>query len=116
MPPAAPIPWLTPAERAAIGEFASGARARFGPDLIELRLFGSRARGEGSAESDLDVACIVTDTGRARRHELQDLAYDVGLRHGVLVAAMVISAAVLDGLRERERRLALDLDREGVVL
>ncbi|MBI2892146.1 MAG: nucleotidyltransferase domain-containing protein [Deltaproteobacteria bacterium] len=105
---------LTPAERAALKEFLSEARAALGADLIEARLFGSRARGEGTAESDVDVALVVTWADRGRRHALYDLAFDVGLRHGVSLAPLVLEQDRLEELRSRERLLAHDLDREGI--
>jgi len=107
---------LTPAEVLAVQDFLDGARLLLGDDLLEVRLFGSRARGEGGPDSDLDLALIVTASGRARRHEVYDLAFDVRLRRGVDVAPLVIEKARIQELRARERRIARDLDREGIVL
>jgi predicted nucleotidyltransferase len=106
------VPHLTPAERAAVDEFLDEVRRRLGPDLHEVRLFGSRARGEGTDESDLDLAVIVTPQGRARRYEVYDAAFDIGLRHGVRLAPFVVS----EKLRARERRVAAELDQEGILL
>lgn len=107
---------LTPAERLAIDEFVTAARALLGADLHEIRLFGSRARGEGTPDSDVDLALIVTPNGRARRYEVSDLAFDIGLRHSILLAPTVMTRDRLDELRAAERRFAADLDREGVQL
>ena len=107
---------FTPAERTALDEFARAARATLGHELREVRLFGSRARGTGTEESDLDLAVVVTSAGRRRRHEVQDLAFDIGLRHGVVLAPLVIEDRVLDELRARERRLARDIERDGIPL
>ena len=107
---------LSLAERLAVREFVSAVGALFGPDLYEIRLFGSRARGEGNEESDIDLALIVTGVGRSRRREAYDLAYDIGMRHGVLLAPLVIERTRLDELRQRERLIAMDLDREGIRL
>jgi predicted nucleotidyltransferase len=107
---------LSPIEAAAIAELVGSARAVLGADLHEVRLYGSRARGEGDEESDLDLAFIVTPRGRARRREIYDLAYDIGLRLGVDLAPMLIERERLDTLRARERLFAAELDRDGVVL
>ena len=109
-------PTLTPAESAAIDEFVAAVRSLLGEELREVRLFGSRARGEGTAESDIDLAVIVTSAGRARRREVYDLAFDLGLRHRVQLAPAAITETQLADLRARERRFALDLDREGTRL
>jgi len=107
---------LTPAERLAVEEFTKEVRALLGSDLRRILLFGSRARGEGTADSDLDLALVVTAHGRTLRYQVSDLAYDIGLRHGVDLAPTVITQEALDDLRARERRFATDLDRDGVPL
>jgi predicted nucleotidyltransferase len=109
-------PWLTPAESAAIDSFLASVRTLLGPGLLEARLFGSRARGEGTTDSDLDLALIVTPEWRQRRHEVYDLAFDVTVQHGVQVAPLLLTRATLDELRSRELRLGLDIEREGIRL
>ena len=106
----------SPAERTAVDELVTAARSQLGGELRDVRLFGSRARGEGDADSDVDVALVVSAAGRARRYEIYDLAFDIGLQHGVNLAPLVIEDAVLADLHRRERRLALDLEREGIPL
>jgi hypothetical protein len=44
-------PTLSAAEAAAVRAFMAAARALLGGDLLDARLFGSRARGEGDAGS-----------------------------------------------------------------
>jgi predicted nucleotidyltransferase len=107
---------MSASERAAVQAFLDGAREMLGPDLREVRLFGSRARGQGHEHSDIDLAVIVTDAGRARRHALYDLAYDIGLAHGVELAPLVLGERRLVELRARERLIARDIDVEGIPL
>lgn len=107
---------LTPSEKEALAEFMPALRRALGKDLIEARLFGSRARGDRHVDSDLDIALIVTAAGRARRYEIYDLAYDIELKSGVSLAPLVIEKARLEQLRKRERLIAHDLDHEGIAL
>jgi antitoxin ChpS len=78
----------------AAGLFAE--RVRQGEPTARLVLFGSRARGDHGPESDLDVA-VVTDRmvgGRAAMAgALADLAFDILLETGVLVAPLPITQA-----------------------
>jgi len=53
---------------------------------------------------------VVSGDGRGRRHDVHDLAFDIGLRHGVVLAPLVIEDRVLADL------LALEIDRDGVPL
>jgi predicted nucleotidyltransferase len=110
-----PLPgWLSPPERGAIDAFVTEARRRLGSDLQEVRLFGSRARGEGNEDSDIDLAVIVNRAGAERRDELLDLAFDLGLQYPVRLAPLVLERPRLEALRQRERRLVHDIDRDGI--
>ena len=109
-------PTLTPGESAAVREFMAGVRARLGAELRAARLFGSRARGEGDEHSDLDIALIVAPGVRARRYEIYDLAFDVGLAHGVELAPLVLEESRFDELKARELRIAQAIGDEGIAL
>jgi uncharacterized protein len=107
---------LSASEAAALHEFIAAAREMLGPVLTTARLFGSRARGQGHEHSDLDLALIVRAGGRARRHELYDLAFDIGLAHGVELAPLVLDEQQFEELKRRERRIAREIEREGIQL
>jgi predicted nucleotidyltransferase len=107
---------LTGAEQAALREFLTRLRALPGIEIRDVRLFGSRARGEGHEYSDVDVAVILRDHAREHRHRIYDLAFDAGLQHGVVLAPFVLDEARLALLRSRERRIAAVLDTEGISL
>jgi len=107
---------LSASETAAIGEFIARARDALGDDLRSARLFGSRARGEGHEDSDLDIALLVSSEGRARRHALYDLAFDVGLAYGVALAPLVLEERRFEELKDRERLIARDIEVDGIPL
>ena len=63
--------------------FADAVRAHYGPCLAGVYLFGSRARGDHSEESDADVAVVLHGPFDfwEERAWLGDLAYDYLLEH-----------------------------------
>lgn len=91
----------------------------FGQRLRALRLFGSRARGDADIDSDADVSVVVEQLTEAERAHTIDLAFqawrNTGCR-GPLVSPLPWSAAEQEARRKSERRIALDIDREGVPL
>lgn len=107
---------LLVAEKTALAELSVWLRDRFGDRLRETALFGSRARGEGSEESDLDVLVVVRDLSSAEAREIAQFRGDLLTRHGVLVSPFAVSAARMADLRSRERRIAREIDRDAVPL
>lgn len=83
---------------------------------MALRLFGSCARGESDAESDVDVAVVLERTGWNEQREVIDLAADVGLEHDVILSPTVFDGATYERWRVQGRPLVEDIEREGVPL
>jgi len=103
---------LSPLERLAVAHFRASLEARFGGRLEGLTLFGSRARGGGDEESDLDVYVIVRDVTRAERQSVIDTAFDLEISHGVRIEPLVRGA----GIEMLGAGLAAELRRDGVPL
>ena len=55
--------------------FRDRLRALLGERLRDLRLFGSEARGEGSAESDIDLLVLVDGLDEEMRRAILDMAH-----------------------------------------
>jgi len=67
-------------------------RAAFGDRVTALTLFGSRARGEGRDDSDLDLLVLVDRLQRFDRRLVQDIVCDVGLAHRLVLSPVVVDA------------------------
>lgn len=107
---------LSATDAAAVREFVRGARAALGPALVDLRLFGSKARGDAEPGSDIDIAVVVREAEQRSRDKILDLAFDVSLAHGVYISPRVISVAVLRHPVWRLTGFLQALEREGVTL
>jgi predicted nucleotidyltransferase len=120
-PPARSVTPLSPGERALLDGFVRRVVDAFGTDgLDRIVVFGSRARGAGHVDSDLDVAVLMHSASRAG-------ALAVGHRLGELAAYAQIGWEELAPLRPalldsahprspRERALLQAIAREGIVL
>lgn len=103
-------------EKAALDALSAWLRARFGARLVELTLFGSRARGEGHEDSDLDVAVVVEGLTSAEGREIAWFCGDLLTAHNVIVSTFAVSRERMEELRRRERLIARDIARDGVPL
>lgn len=87
-----------------------------GDRLQRMILFGSMARGDSRDDSDIDVAVVIRRLTRELKHEVLDRVAEVELKHLMPVSVLVFSEEEFDRLKRRERRIALDIEREGVPL
>lgn len=60
-------------------------------DVKEMRLFGSSARGDHRADSDIDVFIILPNVNRQIEENLFDIAYDLELKHDCLIDLIIFS-------------------------
>ena len=104
---------LPPAYVDALHAYEARLRARFGPRLCLFRVFGSHARGEAHADSDLDVAVVIVGLSGDERRAAIDDAAEVELEKELLLAPFVVSAEHFDHLVHRELAIARAVLREG---
>lgn len=97
-------------------EFATRVRSTLGAKLVDLRLFGSLARGDAHPDSDIDVLVVVQpDQDRKRLARLVvDIAFDVNLAHGVYLSPRVVTQEILNHPVWRETQFLRALAREGI--
>jgi predicted nucleotidyltransferase len=109
--------WLPPHVEATLSGFVRGVRERFGARVVAIRLFGSYARGEATAESDVDCLVLLDRVDQADDRAITNLAADLIWQvAGVVVSPMVMSAADFEAWKATERRTPLEIEREGVPL
>jgi len=87
-----------------------------GDRMLRITLFGSRARGDYSNDSDIDVAIIVRGLTRELKNRILDRVAEIELKYLTPLSTFVLSEDEFNHLRKKERRIALDIEREGVPL
>jgi len=109
---------LTSLEREAVDRYVQGLGERLGSRLGRAILFGSRARGEGHEESDLDIAVVVRGPEREVYRQVYNLAAELTMEYdyGVRLAPLLLSEETLEDLRGRELAIARAILEEGVPL
>jgi len=81
---------------------------------IRLILFGSKARGDYDSESDMDIAIIVPGLTRKLKDEILGKVADLEIEYLMPLSTLVLSKDDFEILKKKERRLALDIEREGI--
>ena len=81
-----------------------------------MRLFGSLARQEGSAESDLDVLVLLKEKDRAVCRRIIEVALDCDLAYGTNLAPTILTAQEYDKNRRHETPFYRNVERDAVSL
>ncbi|MBN1675004.1 MAG: nucleotidyltransferase domain-containing protein [Kiritimatiellae bacterium] len=95
--------------------YAERVREHFGDRVDRIWLYGSAARGDWTAQSDIDVLVILDEEQPGDLEWLVRVAYRVGLaeRH-LLLQPILLTTDAFEQLVAKERRFALDVLREGI--
>jgi predicted nucleotidyltransferase len=107
---------LTGDEKKAVAEIRERVNGFVGRRLRGLYVFGSKARGDYDSESDVDLAILIDGLDRETKRKIIDLVADVEVKYFVVISSLVLSWKDFTDLKKRERRIAFDIEREGISL
>ena len=107
---------LSEIERAAVSDFLARVQSAHDVQIRQAMLFGSKARGEATAESDIDVILIVADETWQLRDEICNISADVSLKHDVLLDVRVIGEARWQYMSEIRAGLYRNISSEAIPL
>lgn len=82
--------------------------------LREVRMFGSRARGDATPESDLDLYIETGPLTRQERRMISEAAWEVGFENNVVVVPVVVSQEAIEKGALSASPLYQTIQREGV--
>ncbi len=84
-------------------------------DVYKIILFGSRARGDSTEYSDMDVLIILDEiNSEADRDYVSDCAWEVGFEHGIVMVPVVYTKDEWENSPERSSLLAMAVEKEGI--
>ena len=79
---------MTPGELKALDDYVAAVRRHYGARLVDILIFGSRARGDARPDSDVDLAVILEDGDWRFWDEqwlLSGLAYEALIDEGLFI-------------------------------
>ena len=87
---------------------------QYGPD-VELRIFGSVARGYYHEYSDIDSLVVLPgEVNTAIEEQVFDLAYDIELEYGVIIGTIVYSQEFWHSEQAASMPLYKNIQRESL--
>ncbi len=104
------------AGQAALAAYVERVAQLYPDEVLSVTLYGSQARGDAKAESDIDVLVVVRRDTPALRQALTDLAWQVQYESGVVISDVIRSAEQFNRMRANRFPFYQNIEREGVLL
>ncbi|MFO7870669.1 MAG: nucleotidyltransferase domain-containing protein [Kiritimatiellia bacterium] len=105
---------LSEHERQALSRFKSMLREALSDEEPEARLFGSKARGDDGADSDLDVLVTVSGDDWHICDKVYDITTDLLLETGICISAKTVSRNKFEEMCRGGSSFANNVVRDGV--
>ena len=107
---------LSTKEKSALKHFKAGLKQTLGAQLIELKLFGSKARGDNRPDSDLDVLVIVATDDWHICDTVYDIATDILLQTDLCISPKIISKGKFNQLRKENTSFICNVSRDAITV
>lgn len=107
---------LTTHEQDAVKHFVRGLKQRLGGRLDRVLLFGSRARGDARADSDIDLLVLVRGLDRELESTVFDVLLDVQLESDADISIVLFDTSQFESYRQAGSQFALNVIREGILV
>lgn len=107
---------LTPNEEQAVNSFVERLLDRYPDRIRQVVLFGSKARGDSGAWSDIDILVVVDDDDWRFQHAISNVASRVSLENDVLIGPRVVGQERWERMRRDRFSLYLNIASEGIPL
>jgi len=113
---AAEAPGLTVNEENTVVKFVAAIRKALGKNLLLAELFGSKARGNFSADSDIDVLLVVREKTPEIRDRIFTALFEIDPYYEYKISPVIYSEFEYKKNAEMESPFLENLNAEGIAL
>ncbi len=105
---------LDPDEQTWLDEYRGALRDAHAEAVLRLVVYGSKARGDAHAESDLDLLLIVRDDAADLKRPLRRIGYELAAPALVHPSIMAYTQAEWNALERYRSTYHASVEREGI--
>jgi predicted nucleotidyltransferase len=105
---------LSENEKRVLRSFVKEIREKLGNEILDIRLFGSKARGDFKEDSDIDIFILVKK--KKARDKISDIAADYFFKTNIPLTPVVYSLFEYKKNRELGSFFFENVKKEGIAL
>jgi predicted nucleotidyltransferase len=106
------IKMMSQEDRKILNKFTSLVRKRFAD--AKVWVFGSRARGDATWESDFDVFVVLSEVDQKAERWIRDIAWEVGFENERVITTILIDREQFENGPMSESTIVDNILREGI--
>ncbi len=110
------ISQITKKEGEALQTFVQRLLAELGQQVAQVFLFGSKARGDSSADSDVDVLILAKDEDWQLQKTISKISSQIDLDYDILLNTLLIADKRWKQMSEERFSICRNVEREGILL
>lgn len=85
-------------------------------ELLDFKVFGSRARGDADEYSDMDVFIVVESLDSALKEKISEIVWEVGYNNYSVISPLIFTREELDNSPLRSSPIVEVIAEEGVAV
>ena len=99
-------------------EIAKKLKARLSEivQLIDFRVFGSRARGDADEYSDMDVFLEVESLNKELKEKIREIVWEVGFENFIVISPLIFTKDEIEESPLRVSPVVKNIIEEGVIV
>ena len=105
---------LSKQEELALQDYFSTLQNRLGSRLVDVVLFGSKARGEHDPGSDIDVVVLIDHPDAYDLSEVRGLGFDIWINFQVLLSIRAMSRQTWNKMESIQSLFYRNVVRDGI--
>ncbi len=84
--------------------------------LVDFKVFGSRAKGNADEYSDLDIFIEVERLDKTLEEKINEIAWKVGFEHSVFISPLIFTRNEIENSPLRAAPIVKNITEEGVTI
>src|SRR6056297_54700 len=97
-----------------IKRFVNDVKNQYGNKIYKIILFGSYARGDNRADSDIDMLIIWEGNRSKGAEKIEDIAFEYLLEEGLYFSIKVLNIQQYNELKDKGNPFIENIEKEGV--